>query len=127
MRTLTVLALAVAAGLAAPAVAAVGIPPVPVIAAGFHFISPILVVPVGTTVEWRGEALPHTVTTSDSLEDALAGRANDRLNHDGQPDTFHKNLPVGVDVQHTYDAPGSFAYFCEVHRALGMVGLVEVR
>lgn len=124
MRLLAVLALAL---LAAPAAAAVGLPPVPVIAAGFNFVSPVVVVPVGTTIEWRGEALPHTVTTSGTLGDAASGRANDPSNSDGDRDTFRQSLPVGIDVRHTYDTPGSFPYFCEFHRAFGMIGVIEVK
>ncbi|HWH08792.1 MAG TPA: plastocyanin/azurin family copper-binding protein [Candidatus Thermoplasmatota archaeon] len=101
-------------------------PTVPVLAAGFSFAPPLLVVPAGTTVEWQGAALPHTVTTAATLDDARAGRANDRANADGDPDTFHRALPQGGVVRHAFAAPGTYAYYCELHRGLGMVGEVVV-
>ena len=101
-------------------------PTVPVAAAGFSFASPVLVVPAGSTVEWQGVALPHTVTTAASLDDARAGRANDRLNADADADTFHQALPQGGVVRHAFEEPGTYAYFCELHRGLGMVGQVVV-
>ena len=101
-------------------------PTVPVAAAGFSFASPVLVVPAGATVEWRGVALPHTVTTAATPEDALDGRPNDRLNADGDVDSFHRGLPQGGVVRHTFAEPGTYAYYCELHYALGMVGEVVV-
>lgn len=99
---------------------------VPVLAAGFSFASPVLVVPAGTTVEWQGVALPHTVTTAATPQDAQAGRPNDRLNADADPDSFHKGLPQGGVARHTFQEPGTFSYYCELHRGLGMVGAVVV-
>lgn len=124
LRTLAILALAL---LAAPLSAAVALPTVPVMAAGFSFTPSVLVVPVGTTIEWYGVALPHTVTTANTIEDALDGRANDPTNSDEDADTFRASLPVGADVQHRFDSPGSFEYFCEFHTLFGMVGTIEVR
>lgn len=99
---------------------------VPVAAAGFSFASPVLVVPAGTTVEWQGVLLPHTVTTSATLLDAYEGRADDPWNEDADPDTFHANLGQGDLVQHRFDVPGTYAYFCALHARLGMVGVVVV-
>ncbi|HET6403807.1 MAG TPA: plastocyanin/azurin family copper-binding protein [Candidatus Thermoplasmatota archaeon] len=99
---------------------------VPVLAAGQSFASPALVVPAGTTVEWVGVALPHSVTTASDVAAAAAGRANDRANADADPDTFHMDLPQGARASHTFTTPGTYAYFCELHVRLGMVGVVTV-
>lgn len=107
-------------------VAGVPRPTVPVLAAGFTFVSPVVIVPAGSTVEWQGVLLPHTVTTSDDLQDALGGVPNDPDNADGDPDTFDLPLGQGSVAQHTFEDPGVYPYFCALHRQLGMVGAVVV-
>lgn len=101
-------------------------PTVQVHAALFSFVSPVLVVPAGATVEWVGDLLPHTVTTSDTATDAIGGIPNDAANADGDPDTFHASLPEGAVVSHTFDTPGTYAYHCAFHSLLGMVGTIVV-
>lgn len=91
--------------------------PVPVAAAGFSFLSPALVVPAGSTVEWTGAALPHTVTSAASLDDARAGIA------DG---AFDADLPMGAAYARTFASTGDQAYFCRLHYRVGMIGQISV-
>lgn len=99
---------------------------VPVLAAGNSFTPPVLVIPAGTTVEWQGVALPHTVTTAADLLAARDGRENDGANSDADPDTFNHGLLMGGTVSHTFNEAGTFAYFCDLHYRLGMVGTIVV-
>ena len=91
--------------------------PVPVVAAGFSFASPALVVPAGTTVEFIGAALPHTATSAADLNAAAGGVGNG---------AFDIDLPMGARGTVTFDTAGTYAYFCELHYRLGMVGTVVV-
>lgn len=91
--------------------------PVPVAAAGFSFVSPALVVPTGTTIAFVGAALPHTVTSAADANAAAAGTADGR---------YRIDLPMGTTGTHTFTQPGTYAYFCELHYRLGMVGAVVV-
>ena len=99
---------------------------VPVEAVGFSFVSPVVVVPAGTAVEWNGRLLPHTVTTSDGILEAVQGTPNDLANADGDPDTFNQFLPQGGVYRHTFEEPGIYPYYCALHRSFGMVGAVVV-
>ncbi|MGQ0534861.1 MAG: plastocyanin/azurin family copper-binding protein [Methanobacteriota archaeon] len=112
-------------------VAPVPLPTVPVQAVGYAFGPRSLVVPAGTTVEWRARVFPHTVTTIDEpcvpSFDAYGGcTGNDPTNSDSDPDTFRKNLPQGAAATHRFDDPGVFHYFCELHGSLGMSGEIVV-
>lgn len=72
-----------------------------------------ITVPVGTTVVWSNQGqLPHTATSETGVFDS--GSSQDRWLRPGQ--TF----------QFTFNQPGTFSYFCVVHRALGMAGTVTV-
>lgn len=112
MRTILIVALIALVPLASAALPA----PAPVVAAGFNFLSPVLVVPAGTTVQWTSAALPHTVTSAADLSAAIGGDA------DG---AYRLNIPTG-SASLTFGAPGEYAYFCEFHVAFGMVGVIEV-
>lgn len=90
---------------------------VPVAAAGFSFASPVLVVPVGTSVEWIGALLPHTVTSAASPSAALAGSPDGR---------FHYGLPMFASATQTFDEAGAYDYFCALHFRFGMVGTIVV-
>jgi len=75
-----------------------------------NFFQPVgMTVPAGTTVEWRNDGvLPHTVTS-----DPGAAR------------TFDSGiLRTGGTYSLTFDAPGAFAYHCDVHPE--MIGGVVV-
>lgn len=99
-------------------------PAVPVLATDFQFIAPVLVVPVGTTVEWTSVVGRHTVTTSRDLAGAFAGEPDDITDSDGDPESFHREL--SGSFRHTFRRAGTFAYFCQYHHPFGMVALVQV-
>lgn len=124
-RFLVVLGLALFAALSlAPAVPAVA--PVPVQAAGFSFTPPVLVVPAGTTVQWEAVLFEHTLRTAANAANAVTGVANDPSNSDDDADTFATALPEGASFSHTFQTPGDYAYYCEIHRIFGMVGEIKV-
>ena len=78
---------------------------------GDNFFQPVgMTVPVGTTVEWRNDGvLPHTVT-SDT----------------GTSRTFDSGIiRTGGTYSLTFDAPGSFAYHCDVHPEMAGAVVVE--
>ena len=67
-------------------------------------------VQVGTTVVWTNTgSLPHTSTSEGA----------------GAWDSGIKT--AGQNYSHTFNTPGTFPYFCTVHRATGMVGTVTVQ
>ena len=101
-------------------------PAVPIAAAGFSFVSPATVVPPGTAVEFTALSLPHTVTTSNTTDDARDGVANDPRNNDTHPDTFNRNLPQGASFTHTFAKEGVYWFHCQLHRSFGMIGAVVV-
>ena len=109
--------LALVALLALPLAAAALPASVPVAAAGFSFASPVLVVPVGTTVEWISAALPHTATSAASPTHALGGVPDGR---------FHEDLPMLASGAHTFTQAGTYDYFCALHFRFGMVGQIVV-
>jgi len=78
---------------------------------GDNFFQPVgMTVPAGTTVQWRNDGvLPHTVTS-----DTVAAR------------TFDSGiLRTGGTYSLTFDAPGSFAYHCDVHPEMTGAVVVE--
>jgi plastocyanin len=79
-----------------------------------------LTVPVGTTVTWEvGDSIAHTVTTGTFTLDG------DGLRSEEEPDgKVDKPLAPGEPVSFTFDEPGTYKYFCTIHR--GMNGEVEV-
>lgn len=105
---------------------------VPVASVGQSFAPQVVVVPEGSTVRWIGDVLPHTVTTSDEVckphAEPGSCQANDPTNGDSRPNTFHKQLgssPANT-VSHTFTEEGVYPYYCQIHYALGMVGMVIV-
>ena len=73
----------------------------------FHFSPSTITIHVGDTVVWHnGGTVPHTATGSgfDS-----------------------GNLNPGQSYSHTFSSAGTFAYHCQYHQALGMVGTVVVQ
>ena len=83
---------------------------------GQLFAPPAILVDPGTTVtwEWTGEGSGHTVTHEPSAEDAEPAFGSDQMEAAGE--TF----------QYTFEAEGTFRYFCEPHRSDGMKGVVAV-
>lgn len=64
----------------------------------------------GTTVRWVNQGnVEHTVTP------------------DGHSEWARAVLTETDEVfEHTFDNPGTFAYLCEPHQAVGMVGTIQV-
>jgi LPXTG-motif cell wall-anchored protein len=95
-----VLAIGVVVLSAAPALAA------SVSAVDFKFVPKTITVSAGTTVTWSNNGQSaHTVTGA----------------------SFNSgNLNPGQSFSHTFTAPGTYAYHCQYHANLGMVGTVIV-
>jgi plastocyanin len=71
-----------------------------------------ITVPVGTIVTWRNEDIvPHTVTAG--TRDNPTGEFESGILNEGQ--TF----------EYTFDQPGTYEYFCEIHE--GMNGTIIVQ
>lgn len=70
-------------------------------ASGFAFAPATIEVAAGTTVKWtNGDTVPHTVTAGEP----------------GSPSgDFDEDLAAGTSAEITFDEPGTFTYFCEVH------------
>jgi plastocyanin len=83
--------------------------PTEVGANGFKFEPATVTISVGQTVHWKGDgAHPHTVTFDDG--------------------SFRSGDPTDtLDTSRTFHTAGTFTYYCEVHRVLGMTGTVVVR
>lgn len=79
-----------------------------------------LAVEVGTTVTWTvSDSVGHTVTTG-TFE--LGG---DGLRTSENPDgVIDRPISAGEDVSHTFTEPGTYTYYCSIHK--GMTGVVEV-
>ncbi|HYX67951.1 MAG TPA: cupredoxin family copper-binding protein [Terriglobales bacterium] len=63
----------------------------------YSFTPQTITVPAGTTVTWtNADDVPHTVAASDMA--------------------FHsKAMDTDEQYSHTFDAPGTYKYFCTVH------------
>jgi plastocyanin len=73
----------------------------------FEFEPAGLTVGVGTTVRWTNEGpSSHTVTANDRSFDSGA-------------------LAQGATFEHTFDAAGTFGYFCEIHADMSGTLIVE--
>jgi plastocyanin len=73
----------------------------------YSFTPQTITVPAGTTVTWtNGDDVPHTVAADD-----LA---------------FHsKAMDTDEQYSHTFDAPGTYKYFCTVHPHMQGTVVVE--
>lgn len=79
-----------------------------------------LTVKAGTTVTWRGgDGIQHTVTTGRYQVGGDGLRTSEMP--DGQID---QPLALGTDVRFTFSKPGTYTYFCSIHK--GMNGTVVV-
>lgn len=79
-----------------------------------------LTVKVGTTVTWTvSDSIGHTVTTGDFQLGGDGLRTSE--NPDGVVDA---EIGSGKDASHTFTEPGTYTYYCSIHK--GMTGVVEV-
>ena len=82
-----------------------------IVISDFAFSAPTVTIDRGQSVRWRSSTGTfHTVTP-----DGHGAFAGAQLNSPGQT----------YDVR--FDTPGRYRYYCEPHRALGMIGEVVVR
>lgn len=90
-----------------------------------QFVPQVLTVSAGDTVFWQGDPTleSHTVASAATLEDAIDG------NHNGDdPESFRIEIGgFSTLVPHTFDVPGSYPYFCELHIDEQQVGVIHVR
>jgi plastocyanin len=80
-------------------------------AGGLSFSPKEVKVKAGDTVKWvNGMLAPHNVVV------------------DKHPELSHKALSFksGESFEQTFDAPGTYEYYCEPHRGAGMMGKVVV-
>lgn len=77
----------------------------------FAFSAPTLTIDRGTSVRWRTSTGTFHTVTPDGHQTFAARQMN------ASGETF--------DVR--FDAPGRYRYYCEPHRALGMMGEVVVQ
>ena len=79
------------------------------------FVPATLTVPVGTTVTWLNKGVAgHTVTGGDGAPDANSPIGNTPL------------ATQGATVTKTFEAPGTYPYFCTPHVSVGMKGVIVV-
>ena len=80
----------------------------------------------GTKVVWtnQDESVRHTVTSGLPAKDAVPGVTEGKA---ARPDgTFDGDLAdASSEFTHTFEEPGTYAYFCEVHPS--MTGEIVVR
>lgn len=90
-----------------------------------------LPVDVGGTVVWENVgSVTHTVTAyGDRLPDGAAYYASGGFGSESAArDAFpaEGGLAGGESYQHTFETPGTYAYFCIPHESAGMTGTIEV-
>ncbi len=79
-----------------------------------------LTVKAGSTVTWTvSDSVAHTVTTGTFELGGDGLRSSE--NPDGKLDS---PIAAGKDVSHTFEEPGTYTYYCSIHK--GMNGVVEV-
>lgn len=73
----------------------------------FNFAPPDVKVKTGQTVTWTNrDSFDHTVTAKDRSYDSA-------------------NMAQGKTFSHTYDRPGTYAYFCAIHNSMTGTVVVE--
>lgn len=80
-------------------------------AKNFEFAPKSVTVPVGTTVDWVVQGGHHAISTDDKSFEG-------------------PEMATGDHFKHTYDKPGTFAYYCRIHGGAGgqdMAGVVVVK
>ena len=88
-------------------------------AAGLSFTPPCMTITAGQTVRFEGSLSAHPLAPGNP-DDAAAG----------SPDNPITATSSGDSVEFAFDAPGTFAYYCELHSfgaGMGMAGAIHVR
>ena len=89
---------------------------------GFTFTPANLTIHVGDTIHWVWDTSGHSVVSGTN------GTADDRF---CSPDDSGCSSPplsdAGATYDHTFTKAGTFPYYCSVHFALGMTGVIEVQ
>ncbi|MGH2703053.1 MAG: cupredoxin domain-containing protein [Actinomycetota bacterium] len=90
-----------------------------VVLRGLAYTPPTIEVDAGTEVTWvnQDDGVDHTVTSGQQKEQGVPGVTKDNK---AQPDgTFDRALPDRGDAfSFTFDEPGTYAYYCEIHAAM---------
>ncbi|MGH2775217.1 MAG: cupredoxin domain-containing protein [Actinomycetota bacterium] len=92
--------------------------PPEVVIKGIAFVPPDIAVAVGAEVKWTNQdAVDHTVTSGVQREQGVPGVEEDKA---AQPDgRFDSNLPEEGDTfAFTFDEPGTYTYYCDVHASM---------
>ena len=80
-----------------------------------EFLPDDITITVGTTVRWtNNSSIAHTVTSGNGSSSTNAGAV------------FDVDLASGAQFEWTYNAVGEFPYFCRIHEAAGMTGMIRV-
>lgn len=92
---------------------------------GLNFHPRTLEVEVGTTVRWVSEdAVLHTVTSGEQGTQGVPGVSEGESAE--VSGLFDQDMPDGGSTfTFTFDEPGTYPYFCEIHP--GMAGEIVVR
>lgn len=97
---------------------------------GLAFEPPTLSIVVGDTVTWRTVgSVGHTVTAyDDEIPSDAAYFASGGFDSE---DAARQDYPGGTvaadeSYTHTFETPGTYAYFCVPHERSGMTGTIEV-
>ena len=94
-----------------------------VVITNFAFDPDPVRVAVGEEVTWTNEDdILHTVTSGTPKEQGVPGVSKDKA---PKPDgLFDEELDLDDDYSFTFDKPGEYSYFCDIHA--GMEGTVVV-
>lgn len=92
---------------------------------GFESFAPATVtVKTGQAVEWRNTS---PITHSVSFDPKAAAKAGDAALPPGVMPFASGDIAAGNVYLHTFDAPGTYRYFCTHHEGGGMLGTVVVQ
>jgi len=96
-------------------------------AISIKFMPETITVKAGTTVRWvNGETITHTITSGAFVD----VNPDTGIRGDEMPDgMFNVTLqPKGEDgdtFEFTYDTPGTYPYYCDIHLGMNAVVIVE--
>jgi plastocyanin len=95
-------------------------------AISIKFMPETITVKAGTTVRWvNGEAITHTITsgTFNDVNPATGIRGSETP--DGAFDvTLAPKGEDGDSFEFTYDKPGTYPYYCDIHLSMNAVVIV---